>query len=109
LNPDNSVIQKIKKDVDFRQMKIENPAHVRKGQTGQWKSEFDEKQQRIVRRVAGPLIELLNYSTTAAQADERLPNLPARLNYEEITRMIRHAQKKTMKAKLKKIYRILLE
>lgn len=47
--------------VSFSSMKQENPKHLRKGKSGNWKDYFSSKQKRRTHSIIEPLVSYLNY------------------------------------------------
>ncbi|MDT0676621.1 sulfotransferase domain-containing protein [Autumnicola musiva] len=54
--------EKLEQAVSFKNLKKKNPRHLRKGTSGYWKEHLSENQKITVGKIAGPLINFLNYS-----------------------------------------------
>jgi aryl sulfotransferase len=59
--------EQIEKEVHFETMKVERSQHLRKGRSGQWSEILSRTQCRKAEKIAGPLLDLLNYP------DPRIP------------------------------------
>ena len=64
----------LKSTITFSSMKERDPEHVSSGQSGTWRTKLTDTQKKLVVRLAGPLLEKLNYPLD--QDDQRLPQLP---------------------------------
>lgn len=51
----------IKHNVAFKTMKQQSPKHLRQGSSGQWQDKLSDRQKQQVERIAGSMLELLNY------------------------------------------------
>jgi aryl sulfotransferase len=102
---DESSIERIQHEVDFTTMKKKNPQHVRKGRSNQWEDLFSDGQKRQAQRIAGPMCELLHYPCgKVSKASEALPSVPQHLSEEKIDSAIRHATRRTIFEKMKRLY-----
>lgn len=53
---------RIEEKLSFRSLKKNNPKHLRKGTYGYWTSYFTQQQREKAAAIAGPLMDVLNYS-----------------------------------------------
>lgn len=60
--------------VDFSSMKDKSPKHLHKGRSRKWVNNLDEQKKRITLKIAGNLLEYLNYPMK--EEDEHLPFVP---------------------------------
>lgn len=58
---DREIIEKIKEDVQFSKMKINNPYHLHKGKSQEWKQVISDFQKRQSLKIIGAMLYLLNY------------------------------------------------
>lgn len=72
---DRTAFEAVRKEADFRNMKTENPNHVRRGQSGGWREVFSAAQKQQAESIASRMLLLLNYPVGDAPGDA-LPHLP---------------------------------
>lgn len=100
-------IAAIKRDVEFNTMKRENPHHVRKGRSGRWREVLTDAQKQRAARIAGPMLEILNYPVYESQTDQSLPCLPTQLDSSQIEKAIAHANRRTFREKVRRVYKFI--
>jgi aryl sulfotransferase len=99
---DDEAISHIKHEVDFTTMKSKNPQHVRKGKSGRWMEVFTEAQKKQAARIAGPMLQLLNYPFGEDQMDSSLPCVPVQLSTSQVEKAIAHANRRVFLEKVKR-------
>jgi len=104
---DENTITRIRHDVDFTMMKKENPDHVRKGKSGEWRQILTATQQKRVAQIAGPMLKLLNYPldesiTLENQVGQSLPCLPTQLGRGQIEKAIISSQESSLRRYIKR-------
>ena len=70
----------IRENVSFKKMHKENPKHVRKGESGQWKQTFTETQKEVTKKITGRMLKLLHYPVSEFNSFG-LPYLSAKINH----------------------------
>lgn len=84
--------QEIADAVTFNSMKRKNPNHLRKGSSGGWKEVMTRQQIQRTAKIAGPLMEYLNYPLMPEEDQGELPLVPpegSRAEVEGLLRLIR--------------------
>ena len=74
LGLDDAKFAELKSTIAFSSMKERDPEHVSSGQSGKWRTKFTDSQKSLVVRLAGPLLDKLEYPLN--EDDQRLPKLP---------------------------------
>lgn len=85
--------QAIKHQTSFETMQRRNADHVRRGEAYRWREALTPAQQRTAQRIAGPMLELLNYPLDPAVEDPPLPEAPEAISPRELKAARRHAQR----------------
>ena len=98
---DRNAINQIKLDVSFDSMKKQSPKHLRKGKSAQWRQVFTSKQKAKAERIAGKMMELLNYPIS--EAEESLPSIPLNISHSQLETAITPA-KLNVSENVKQIY-----
>ncbi|MGB3640187.1 MAG: sulfotransferase domain-containing protein [Rivularia sp. (in: cyanobacteria)] len=98
---DQNVINQIKSDVSFDRMKKQSPKHLRKGKSAQWRQVFTSKQKAKAERIAGEMMELLNYPIS--ESEESLPSIPLNISQTQLETAITPA-KLNVSENVKQIY-----
>lgn len=75
LDLDDTKFAGLKSTIAFSSMKERDPEHVSSGQSGKWRTKFTDSQKKLVVRLAGPLLDKLEYPLD--ENDQRLPQMPA--------------------------------
>lgn len=90
-------IDAVEKAVSFRSMHGKDPDHVRKGRSGQWVDVLSPDQEGRAVRIAGGMLDLLSYPTSADGIRDgrpaRLPALPATLDPASLENAIASAER----------------
>jgi aryl sulfotransferase len=90
-------IDAIRDEVSFRTMHGQDPDHVRKGRSGEWVRVFSDAQKEHALQVAGQMLDLLGYPSSAAGAfngrQDDLPHFPAPLDLDRLARAIAQAER----------------
>lgn len=79
---DENAVNQIKSDVSFDSMKKQSPKHLRKGKSAQWRQVFTSQQKAKAERIAGKMMELLNYPIS--ESEESLPCIPLNINQSQL-------------------------
>lgn len=89
---DEAAIQQVESEVGFAAMNKENPFHVRRGKSDEWRQVFTAGQKEQAERIAGRMLKLLNYPL-AADTSPSLPCLPHEINDQELGRAVRQGRR----------------
>jgi aryl sulfotransferase len=92
IEANEALIEQVKRDVDFSVMKARDPDHVRRGESGQWRSTFTDVQKRHADRVAGKMMRLLGYPLED-DAGDSLPSLGSGTLQREIDEALTAARR----------------
>jgi len=92
--------QAIKKEVSVSSMRKSDPFHVYKGIYGGWLQVLTKKQKKEILKIAGPLIDFLNYSTNGKidfrHSLNRIPAVPKNINDKQIRRILSRSNRPTL-------------
>ena len=83
-------VKRIKEATEFSSMKAKNPHHLSKGISSQWKTSLTPSQKAQVLRIAGPILEYLNYPISEEQ--NLLPVMPQTVDHALITQAIKQSR-----------------
>lgn len=91
-------IDAIRHEMSFDTMHRKDPDHVRRGQSRQWARILSDEEKRHALDIAGDLLELLDYPTTANpelddDGGDGLPRLPETIDPERLERAIGRAER----------------
>jgi aryl sulfotransferase len=85
-------LQELLFEMKFEQLKPLDPNHLRNGRLGQWAEVLNKAQKRRFLKIAGPLLEYLNFPLGAYPSETHpLASIPEPLSCARIRRMIRKA------------------
>lgn len=76
----NATRESIKQAVHFTTMQQKSPHHLQKGKSGQWTDALSDIQKRQILKIAGPLLEILNYPLYSPQVGMNIPHLPEHID-----------------------------
>lgn len=99
----SDAINDIKAEVDFSTMKRENPRHVRKGLSGEWARVLTDRQKRQSLRIAGSMLELLNYSVNEG-TPLSFPRIPMRMRHGQLEGAMSHEREIRLLGVFRRLY-----
>lgn len=91
LSPES--LSELKSRVSFDAMHQANPSHVRQGQANKWMSELSSAHKKSARKIAAPLLELLNYPIDATADGIALPEVPRAISDGTLESIEEHARR----------------
>lgn len=83
-------VKRIKEVTEFSSMKAKNPHHLSKGISSQWITSLTPFQKAQVLRIAGPILEYLNYPISEDQ--NMLPLMPETVDHALIRQAIKQSR-----------------
>jgi aryl sulfotransferase len=84
---DKNATEEITSAVHFSSLKKGHTNHVRKGKSGRWKQELSPAQQERARKLAAPLMSLLNYPLHADEIKQ--PTLPEQQHDHKVQHILK--------------------
>lgn len=103
-------LQTLLVEMKFERLKPLDPNHFRKGLSGQWTEILNKAQKRRFLKIAGPLLEYLNFPLESHSSESRsLPRIPEVLSNARIKKMILKAHTRPWSTLWKRGYVFLAE
>lgn len=108
---DQTIRDIVREKVSFSHMRHKDPHHVRQGKIFKWRDILTEKQKKLVVRMSGPMLKLLNYPMdTCSEKKFTQTSLPLATSFDNkpLEKAMSHAQRQFYIEKIKNKFSRLL-